>query len=122
MDALMFDEVLALCQGTLSQEEFNEKLVIRQHRFNCVLESQVKDMLPDKNLPKIGNGFSKCACIMLLISSYNNQNKTSSSSRNQVVIVISTVTKKFYSNYSYEYYQISVTVSVNKTVLLKRYR
>ena len=66
MDALMFDEVLALCQGTLSQEEFNEKLVIRKHRFNCVLESQVKDMLPDKNLPKIGNGFQSVLVLCYL--------------------------------------------------------
>ena len=73
MDALMFDEVLDLSHGTLSQEKFNEKLVISKHRFNCLLDTQVKDMLPDKNLPKIGNGYSKYACIMLLFSSYNNQ-------------------------------------------------
>lgn len=53
----MFDEVLAVRDGTISQDIFNEKLAIYKHRFNCELNTKVKDMLPDKNLPKIGNGY-----------------------------------------------------------------
>ena len=53
----MLDEVLDLSHGTISQDKFNEKLAIHKHRFNCELDTQVKDVLPDKNLPKIGKGY-----------------------------------------------------------------
>ena len=61
----MFDEVLALSHGTINQEFFDEKLAIKKHRFERELDTQVKDMLPDKTLPKIGNGYSKYAYIKL---------------------------------------------------------
>lgn len=52
----MFDEVIALKDKEISQSEFDEKLAFNQTKFNFDLQTKVKYMLPNKILPKIGNG------------------------------------------------------------------
>ena len=52
----MFDDVVSLINQEISQQKFNEKLALHQHKFNIELNTKVKNMLPNKNLPKIGNG------------------------------------------------------------------
>ena len=53
----MFDDVMSLKDQEISQQQFNEKLAVHQHKFNTELNTKVKDMLPDRNLPRIGNGY-----------------------------------------------------------------
>ena len=52
----MFDDVVSLINQEISQQKFNEKLALHQHKFNTELNTKVKNMLPNKTLPKIGNG------------------------------------------------------------------
>ena len=52
----MFDEVVSLLNQEISHQKFNEKFALHQFKFNTELNTKVKDMLPNKNLPKIGNG------------------------------------------------------------------
>ena len=56
MDSLMVDEVVSLASKEISQQTFNEKLALHQLKFNNELNTKVKDMLPNKILPKTGNG------------------------------------------------------------------
>ena len=52
----MFDDVIALKDEEINQAAFDEKLALEKHRFNSDLATKVKDMLPNKILPKIGDG------------------------------------------------------------------
>ena len=52
----MVDEVVSLASKEISQQTFNEKLALDQLKFNNELNTKVKDMLPNKILPKTGNG------------------------------------------------------------------
>ena len=57
MDALMLTDVMALKDNEISKQTFAEKLALNKHKFNTELETKVKDMLPNKKLPKIGKGY-----------------------------------------------------------------
>lgn len=56
MDTLMMCDLLALKDGEISEEMFSEKLILHKYKFNEKLNTIVKNQLPDKKLPKIGNG------------------------------------------------------------------
>ena len=51
----MIDELIAFKDGNITQELFNEKLALHQYKFNNELKTKVKGMLPNQNLPKLGN-------------------------------------------------------------------
>ena len=53
----MLDELMSLINQEITQQQFNEKLALHRHRFNTELNTKVRDMLPDRNLPNIGNGY-----------------------------------------------------------------
>ena len=53
----MVDEVVSLSKQEICQQNFNETLALHQHNFNTELNTQVKDMLPDKIFSKIGNRY-----------------------------------------------------------------
>ena len=53
----MVDEVLALKDNEISQQTFNEKLVLHKHKFNTELNTKIKEMLPKKDVSNIGNGY-----------------------------------------------------------------
>ena len=52
----MMCDLLALKDGEISEEMFSEKLILHKYKFNEKLNTIVKNQLPDKKLPKIGNG------------------------------------------------------------------
>ena len=53
----MLDELMSLINQEITQQQFNEKLALHRHRFNTELNTKVRDMLPDRNLPNIGYGY-----------------------------------------------------------------
>ena len=55
MDSLMHDELMELKDDEISKESFNQALALQKHKFHTELNTRIKDMLPDKKLPKIGN-------------------------------------------------------------------
>ena len=55
MDSLMHDELMELKDDEISEEAFNQALALNKHKFNTELNTRIKDMLPNKKLPKIGN-------------------------------------------------------------------
>ena len=53
----MVDEVMSISKQEISQQKFNEKLALNQNKYHTWLNTKVKDMLPDKNFSKVGNGY-----------------------------------------------------------------